>query len=64
MKEKTEIKTILNRYKDNFEDFVNSSDIEPSNMLRPVDKRLCNVMFGFENFLTKPKLDKKILDVS
>lgn len=55
---------IFNIYKNIFKDFVNSSDIEPSNMPRSVDKKLRNVMLGFKNSPTKPKLDKNILDKS
>lgn len=61
---KTEIKGIFNRYKDTFEDLVNSSDIKPLNMPRPVDKRLHNIMLGSKDLLIKPKLDENILDGS
>lgn len=55
---------IFNIYKNIFEDFVNSSNIELSNMLKPVDKKLRNVMPGFENPPTKSKLDENILNKS
>lgn len=40
---------IFNRYKDIFEDFINRLNIKPPNMLRPVEKGLCNVMPSFKN---------------
>lgn len=61
---KTEIMAIPNRYKDTFEDLLNSSDIKPPNMPRPVDKKLHNVMLGSENLPTELKLDKNISDGS
>lgn len=61
---KTEIIAILNKYKDTLKNFIDSSDIELLNMPRPVDKKLSNVMPGFENLSTEPKLDKNILDKS
>lgn len=62
---KTEIITIFNRYKDTFEDFIESSlDIKPPNIPKPIKKRVCNIMPSFENPLTKLKLDKNILNRS
>lgn len=64
VKEKTEIMANPNKYKDTLEDFVDSSDIEPPNMLRPVDKGLRDVMPSSEDPLTKLELDKNISDES
>lgn len=59
--EKTEIIAILNRYKNILEDFVDSSSMEPPNMPRLVIRKLSNIMPGFEDPLTKRKLDQKFL---
>lgn len=48
---------IFNRYKDTIEDLVDSLNIEPPILPRPVSKRLCNVIANLKDFLTKPKLD-------
>lgn len=52
--------TIFNKYKDTLRDLVDSSDIEPPNMLKLIDKRLCNIMPDFENPLIESGLDKNI----
>lgn len=62
LKRKTEIMVILNRYKDILKVFIDSLDIKPSNIASPIDKRSSNVMPGFKNSLTKPKLNKDILN--
>lgn len=48
--EKTEIIAIFNRCKDILEDLLNSLDMEPLNMLKPVDKRLRNHIHNFQSF--------------
>lgn len=53
---------ILNRYKDTLKNLVDGLDIELPNILRPIDKEPSNIMFGFKNLPTKPKLDKNILN--
>lgn len=62
VEKKTEIMVIPNRYKDTFEDIVDSSDIKPLNMLKLVDKSLYNIMPGFENPQNEHKLNANILD--
>lgn len=64
VKEKTEILAISNRYKNILEDFVNSLDIKLSNMPKLINKEPYNIILGFENSLTKLKLDKNFLDES
>lgn len=61
---KTEIMVIPNRYKDTFNDLIDSSDIKPLNMPRLVNKGLHNVMLSSENPSNRPKLDKNISDRS
>lgn len=54
VEEKIEILAILNKYKDIFEDLVDSLDMDTLDVLRPVDKKPYNVMLGLENPLTEP----------
>lgn len=51
---------ICNQYKNTLEDLVDISDIELPNILRPVDKRLCNIMLGSKYPSTKSEFDKNI----
>lgn len=56
---------ISNKYKDTLKDFyIDSSDIKPQYMPRPVDIESRNVMLGFKDPLTESKLDTNILDES
>lgn len=55
---------ISNRYKDTLKNLVNSLNIEPPNMPKPVNKELCNIMPSFEDPLIEPKLDQNISDRS
>lgn len=55
---------IPNKYKDILEDFIDSSDIEPLNMPRPVNKGPRNIMPGSKNPSTEPELEKNISDRS
>lgn len=61
---KTEIIETFNRYKDTFEDFIDSLDIELLNIPKLVDKGLYNIMLNSKHLPTKLKLDKNILDGS
>lgn len=62
--EKTKIMAIPNRYKDTFDDSINSLHIKSPNILRLVNKESCNIMLDFKNLLIELKLDKNILDGS
>lgn len=62
MEKKIEILAILNKYKNAFENFINSSNIELLDILKLVDKKLHNNMSGSEDPPTKFKLDKNLLD--
>lgn len=53
--------TISNKYKNTLEDLIDSSNIEPSNILRLVYKNLRNVMSSFEDPPIESELDKNIL---
>lgn len=56
---------ISNRYKDNLDDFINSSDLELPDWLRRIDKRLFNVPRSIDNstrLLKKSCLDKNVSD--
>lgn len=64
LEEKTAILATPNKEKNIFEDFIDSSDIQPLYMPRKVDKELGNVMPGFEDSLTKLKLDNNFLNKS
>lgn len=58
-----EIVAILNRYKDTFGDFINSSDVEFLNKPEPIDKRLCNAPRSEDSLmelLERDYLDKGI----
>lgn len=59
-KRKTEIMAISNRYKDTLKNLIDSLNINPLNILKPVNKKSCNVMLGFKDPLIDPKLDKNI----
>lgn len=71
---KSEIVAIFNRYKDNFNNFINSSDTKSSNRLKLIDKALYNI-FRFknksievetkleENFLNKNPLKKLLQQI-
>lgn len=61
---KTKIIAIANRYKDIFDDLLDSLDIKPLNMPRLVNKRPCNILPNSKNPLTESKLNKNILDGS
>lgn len=61
-KEKTEVLTILNKYKKTLIDFINSLDIEFLYIVKQVSKKLCNIIFNIQNFLIKLKLNKKFLN--
>lgn len=64
-KKKSETVVISNKYKDTFDDFINSSDLELPDWLRPIDKRLYNVSRSVDNsirFLKKGCFDKNVLD--
>lgn len=61
---KIDIMAILNRYKDTLENLVDSLNIKPPKILKPIDKRPRNIMPSFENLLTEPELIKNILDRS
>ena len=51
MKEKAKILAIFNKYKDSFENLVDSLDIKLSYMARQVGNWVPNVIPGFEDFL-------------
>lgn len=61
---KTKILTIFNKYKNTFEDFIDSSNIESSDISKTVDKGLHNIMLSSKNHLIEPKLDENLLDGS
>lgn len=62
VEEKTEIMAISNRYKNILENLINSSNIKPSNMLKPVNKRPLNIMPNFKDPPIEHELDKNISD--
>lgn len=56
-KEKTEILVIANRYKDTLKDLIDSSNIESLIILRPVGKKLCNIMANLKDPSTESELN-------
>ena len=73
MEEKSEIAAIFNKYKDTFDNLIDSSNIESlnyldsPNWLELIDKRSCNIpksRDGSLTFLEKDCLDKDILIMS
>lgn len=64
VKQKSEILVIFNKYKDTFEDFIDSIDIKLTNILKLVYKKLYNIMPDFENSSIEFKLDKNLLNES
>ena len=58
---------ISNRYKDILDDLINSSDVESSDRLGPIDKGSCNLSRSersLTRLLERDCLDKNILDKS
>lgn len=54
---RTEILAIPNRYKNTRKNFIDSLDIEPLIMLRPIGKKSHNIVTNLEDPLIEPKLD-------
>lgn len=62
LKEKIKILAIPNKYKNIFENFINSLDIKPLINLRPVGKKSYFIMADLKNLLTESNFDKNLLD--
>lgn len=59
IEEKTKFLAIFNKYKNMLDNFVDSLNIKLLDMPNQINKKLRNIIFSIENFLTK--LGKKII---